>query len=190
MFRKRQALLLTPFAVVKKGVLVKTNTNPKKYLHLHVYSDIIYNSQDMETAWMPIGGWMDKEKEVYMQWNTCCLVTKSCPTFCNPMDCTCQAPLSMGFSRQEYWRGLSFPPPGDLLDPWIEPMSPVSPALAGRFFTAEPPGKPLNYYYLSRKIKNKWAHTHQNGGFQKWSKLLRVKDLARPDGTWAQVGCL
>ena len=41
----------------------------------------------------------------------------------------CQVPLSMGFSRQEYWRGLPFPSPGDLPDPGIEPISPVSPAL-------------------------------------------------------------
>ena len=47
----------------------------------------------------------------------------------------CQAPLSMGFSRQEYWRGLPFPPLEDLLDPGIEPMSLTSPALAGGFFT-------------------------------------------------------
>ena len=47
----------------------------------------------------------------------------------------------MGFSRQEYWSGLPFPPLGDLPDPGIEPMSPVSPALAGDFFTTEPPGK-------------------------------------------------
>ena len=53
----------------------------------------------------------------------------------------CQSPLSMGFSRQEYWSGLPFPSPGDLPNPGTEPVSPVSPALAGRFFTAEPPGK-------------------------------------------------
>ena len=46
-----------------------------------------------------------------------------------------QAPLSMGFSRQEYWSALPFPPPGDLPDPGIIPVSPMSPALAGRFFT-------------------------------------------------------
>ena len=46
-----------------------------------------------------------------------------------------QAPLSMGFSRQEYWSGLPCPPPGDLPDPGIEPMSLVSAALAGKFFT-------------------------------------------------------
>ena len=54
-----------------------------------------------------------------------------------------QARLSMGFSRQEYWSGLPFPSPGDLLDLGIEPDSPV---LAGRFFTTEPPGKPLGKY--------------------------------------------
>ena len=50
--------------------------------------------------------------------------------------------MSMGFPRQECWRGLPFPSPGDLSDSGIEPVSPVSPALAGRFFTTEPPGKP------------------------------------------------
>ena len=47
----------------------------------------------------------------------------------------------MGFSRQEYWSGLSFPSLGDLPDPGIEPMSPASPALAGRFFTTKSPEK-------------------------------------------------
>ena len=55
-----------------------------------------------------------------------------------------QASLSMGFSRQEYWSGLPFPSLGDLPDPGIEPESP---ALAGRSFTTEPPGKPLIDYY-------------------------------------------
>ena len=50
-----------------------------------------------------------------------------------------QAPLSMGFSRQEYWGGLPFPSPGDLPDPGIEPRSP---ALKADALTSEPPGKP------------------------------------------------
>ena len=54
----------------------------------------------------------------------------------------CQASLSMEFSRQEYWSGLPFPPPRDLFNPGDEPTSSASSALAGRFFTAEPPGKP------------------------------------------------
>ena len=67
-----------------------------------------------------------------------------CLTLCDPVDyIACQAPLSMGFSRQEYWSELSFPPLGDLPDPGIEPISPVSPALAGGFFTTEPSGKSL-----------------------------------------------
>ena len=49
----------------------------------------------------------------------------------------------MGFSRQEYWSGLPFLPPGDLPDPGIESRSP---ALAERFFTAEPPGEPNSLY--------------------------------------------
>ena len=48
---------------------------------------------------------------------------------------THQAPLSMGFSRQEYWNGLPFPTAGDLPDPGIEPKSLMSPALAAKFFT-------------------------------------------------------
>ena len=62
---------------------------------------------------------------------------------------TCQAPLSMGFSRQEYWHGLPCPPPGDLPNPGIKP---VSPALTGRFFyhctTREAP----NIYVVEREI--------------------------------------
>ena len=56
-----------------------------------------------------------------------------------PLDLDFQAPLTMGLPRQEYWSGLPFPPPGDLPSPGIEPGSS---ALAGGFFTTEPPGKP------------------------------------------------
>ena len=54
----------------------------------------------------------------------------------------CRAPLSVGLPGQEYWRGLPFPSPGDLPNPRIRLPSQVSPALAGRFSTAEPPEKP------------------------------------------------
>ena len=60
---------------------------------------------------------------------------QSCLTLCDHMDYSPQAPLSKGFSRQEYWSGLPCPPPGDLPDPGIEPASLMSPALAGGFFT-------------------------------------------------------
>ena len=61
------------------------------------------------------------------------------------------APLSMGFSRQEYWSELPFPTPGVLSDPRIEPASPVSPALAGGLFTTVQPGKPIFSPYPSNK---------------------------------------
>ena len=72
---------------------------------------------------------------------SCCVVAKFCLTLCDPVQLyvAYQAPLSMGFPRQEYWIGLSFPPPG-IFDPGIELMSPT---LAGGFFTTEPLGKPL-----------------------------------------------
>ena len=63
-----------------------------------------------------------------------------------------QAPLSMRFSRQEYWSGLPFPSPGDTPDPGIKPTSPASPVLAGGFFfTTESPRKPSNVYSMFAK---------------------------------------
>ena len=52
-------------------------------------------------------------------------VAKWCPALATPWTVACQAPLSMGFSKQEYWTGLPFPSPGDLPDPEIEPRSPA-----------------------------------------------------------------
>ena len=63
-------------------------------------------------------------------------------SFGTPWTVACQTPLSVGFSRQEYWSGLPFPTLGDLPNPRIEPVSSVSPASAGKFFTTEPHGKP------------------------------------------------
>ena len=62
--------------------------------------------------------------------------------FAIPWTTAHQAPLSMGFSREESLSGLPFPPPWNLPNSGIEPVSPTYPALAGRFFTTEPPGKP------------------------------------------------
>ena len=64
----------------------------------------------------------------------CMLSCFSCvQLFSTPWSVACQVPLSMGFSRQEHWSGLPCPPLGDLLDPGTEPVSLLSPALAGRF---------------------------------------------------------
>ena len=73
----------------------------------------------------------------------CVLMTGTCvcakslhsgPTLCHPTDCTHQAFLFTGFPKQAYWSGLPFPPSGDLSNPGIQPISLMSPALAGKFF--------------------------------------------------------
>ena len=80
--------------------------------------------------------------------NTQCSECSSCAQFFShvwlfvtPKTVACQAPVSMGFSRQECWSGLPFSPPGDLPDPRIKPAFLASSSLAGVLFTAEPPGK-------------------------------------------------
>ena len=69
------------------------------------------------------------------------LVVKSCPTLVTPWTVACQAPLSVGFSRREYWSGLPFPSPGDLPDPGIEPRSPALQAVS---LPTDLQGKPNN----------------------------------------------
>ena len=74
-------------------------------------------------------------------------------SFATPWTGIHQAPLCLGLSRQEYWSGLPFPPPGDLPDPGIKP---ASPALAGGFLTIEPPEKPQSYmFYIFYTYKAK-----------------------------------
>ena len=83
-----------------------------------------------------------------------CLVTKLCPTLCDPLD-----PFSVRSPRQEYCSKLPFPPPGDLPNPGTEP---TSSALAGGFFTAEPPGKPNVLFTLLQNSGKLYNQMHQN----------------------------
>ena len=73
---------------------------------------------------------------------------QSCSTFRDPMDCTHQAPLSMGFPKQEQWSGLPFPSPGDRPNPGIQPRSP---ALQVDSLPSEPPGKPSDVELYTNK---------------------------------------
>ena len=73
---------------------------------------------------------------------------QSCLTLCNLWTVACWDPLSLGFSRQEYLSGLPCPPPGDLPDPGIEPISLASPALQADSLPTEPPGKPCIEYAI------------------------------------------
>ena len=75
--------------------------------------------------------------------------------FATPWTVAYQDSLSMGFSRQEYWSGLPFPSPGDLPDPGIEPRSP---ALQADALTSEPPGKLIQWRFLTNAGEDGYVH--------------------------------
>ena len=104
-----------------------------------------------------------------------------------------QAPLVMGFSRQEYWSGWSCPPPGDLPDPGIEPISPVSPALACRFFTTEPPGKPdeqacEDKYMNCYRCEDSLGALHWRAGLELVARICSMS--GKGQGTLSSTVCL
>ena len=75
-----------------------------------------------------------------------CLVTQSCLTLCDPMDHSLPGSSVQGiFFNKEYWSRLPLPPPGDLPDPRIKPVSPVSPTLQADSLPTEPQGKPSKW---------------------------------------------
>ena len=96
----------------------------------------------------------EKKKRKSGNWGECkrlSLFVRACSVMSDsvtPWTIIHQSPQSMGFSRQENWSGLPIPTPGDLPNPGIKPSSHVSPALAGRFFTTAPPGKPLSLFTI------------------------------------------
>ena len=104
-----------------------------------------------------------------------------------------QAPLSMGFFRQGDWSGWPCPLPGDLPDPGIKPMSPVSPTLAGGFFTKEPPGKPdeqacedkyMNYY----RCEDSLGALHWRAGLALVTRIHSMSEKGQ--GTLSSSVCL
>ena len=85
-----------------------------------------------------------------------CMCVLSCFShvrLCNPMDYSLPAPLSMGFSRLEYWSGLPCPPPGDLPNPGIKLVTLKSSALAGRFFITSATWEAPQKYALHLQIR-------------------------------------
>ena len=84
-----------------------------------------------------------KYNDGYVHTMLCAKLLSYVRLFVTPWTVALQAPLSMGFSRREYWSGLPCLPPGDLADPRSEPVSFMSPALAGRFSTAHTTWKAL-----------------------------------------------
>ena len=143
MKEKKQCKILNwPWSVAGNALSSKTTPATCGYSALTVYWHFSI-SHVLNTSYAKKGKYLINNFLIAC-WNDiilascCCLVVKSC-LFCNPMNCS--PPSSFcpwDFPRQEYWSGLPFPPPGDLSNPEIKP---VSPALAGRFFTTEPLGK-------------------------------------------------
>ena len=135
-FRKKKLKLRYVTVIIKSLTLQRQSPTeeeikyiPPKWLHLSFFLFGEDSGDKFSDLWCSL----------YM--NCYCLVCKSCITLLWPYGLYLLSPLSMGFSRQEYLSGLPFPSPGDLPNPGTEP---TSPALAGRFFTTEPPGKPLS----------------------------------------------
>ena len=113
-----------------------------------------------------------------------CLVTQSCPTLCDPTDCSQRGSSVHGIFQARVLEWLPFPPPGDLSDPGIETASPVSPKLAGRFFTTEPPGNPYTnktpylpkYFSTSLCIHYIWKkHTMKTWVTQLKQKQIKIQ---------------
>ena len=90
-----------------------------------------------------------------------CARAQSCPIFRDPWTVALQAPLSIEFSRQEYWSGLPFPTLGHLPNPGIKPVSLASPTLAGRFFTTVPSGKVVkgHCHKMLGVTRNSWSES-------------------------------
>ena len=129
-----------------------------------------------------------------------------CLTLVTPWTVARQAPLSMGFSRKEYWSGLSCPPPGDLPDPGIEHRSP---ALQAASLPTEPPGKLrlcamllllLSRFSHVRLCVTPWTAVHQappSMGFSRqeyWSglplpSLAMCYRWVQFDNTWSYFSC-
>ena len=80
-----------------------------------------------------------------------------------------QAPLSMGFSKQEHWSGLLFPTSGNLPDPGMEP---ASPALAGKFFTTEPAGKHSVGYMMYNMVSLRMQKQIQESSYLSLSQTF------------------
>ena len=135
-------------------------------MHPSVHNSTIYNSQDTETTQVSTDGWIYVCVYVciYIYTHThiygmCTKLFQSCPTFVILSIIALQLPLSMGFSRGEYWSGLPWPPPGHLPDPGIKP---VSPALQADPFPLSHWGNLVYMDYYAFKIM-KFCHLQQCG---------------------------
>ena len=108
-----------------------------------------------------LGSWgtlVDKRKKIFFalvkltSWGSQLSRFNRVQLFVTPWAIACQVPLSMGFSRQEYWSGLPCPPLGDLPNPGIKPGFPMSTALAGEFVTTSATWEILSWVVINKLI--------------------------------------
>ena len=118
------------------GHILRQNCNSRRYMHPYIHNSTTHNSQNMKTTKHSSIG--DKEDAVHIYKGILVVVV-----YLLSRVQLCQASLSMGFPRQQYWSGLPFHSPGDLSDPGIESGSP---ALQEDSLPTESPGKPTMEY--------------------------------------------
>ena len=116
----------------------------------------------------------------------CVLVAQSCPSLCDPMDCSSPGSAVLGFSRQEYWSRL--PTPGDFPVPGIKPMSLESPASAAGFFTTEPPGSDI-CLYTCHIIDEMFALSWSLSWFIVTWKSFSGSRLMPVEGLFSEIRC-
>ena len=105
-----------------------------------------------------------------------CYSLQSCLTLGHPMDCSPPGSLSMTFIRQECWRGLPCPSPGNLPDPGIKPVSLTSPVLAGGFFITSATWEALSGIYTPQEV-HIYTNTHhpfEAMGWRIWASRFLV----------------
>ena len=135
--------------------------------------------------------WEERYREIVSKIHTythtcvCVLSCFSCvQLFVTPWTVAHQAPLSLGFSRQEHWSGLPCPPPGDLPDPGTEPASLMSPALQVRSSPLVPPGKPYTHIPKCKHVytEMEWAQEWEKEKFNNPYVLLteRARGMLAP----------
>ena len=132
-------------------------------------------------------GWHDyKHKLRCVPWNDVSILSSVCMLNPSVMSNSLwpQAPLSLGFSRQEYWSGLQCPPPGDLPDPGVEPVTLAFPSSAGRFFTTSATLSGSHTYnkmfILLDWHKNEWKinSSHRGCSWLLWNTFLDPEGFA------------
>ena len=133
--------------------------------------------------------WRSLKSSGFYVWSVVCSVAQLCTTLCDPMGCSPPGSSVKGISQARILEWVAFPPPGDPPDPGIEPTSLVSPALAGQFFTAMPPGKPrcvlsVQFSSVAQSCLTLWPHGLQHARLPRPSPTPGAYSSSCPLSQW------